>query len=352
MKIIHLDLKKGQLKAEVEHIDDLWYLSTIIEEGDLFKSKSFRKIKLGDGSDRNVKVITKAVLLEISVEQVEFHKYTNLLRVSGKTVEGTDDVPKGVYHTFTLEQGVLFSLHKERFLSYHIDKLHEAKQQQKSKVLICVFDREEATFAMLKKYGYDVLSQIKGAVMKKANPEKIKETFYQDIAAQLKEYDVKYALTKIVLGSPAFWKDYLLQALHDDPLSKKILVASCNDVGKQGIAEVLKRKEVVQALHDDRIVQEMSFVDALKTAIARDDKAVYGLKDVIKAGEIGAINILLVADSFIQKLRAEHRYQQLDHLMKAVDSMQGKVHIISTDHEGGKELEGLGGIGALLRYRI
>ena len=37
--------------------------------------------------------------------------------------------------------------------------------------------------------------------------------------------------------------------------------------------------------------------------------------------------------------------------MRTVESMQGKVHIISSEHDGGKKLDGLGGLGALLRYK-
>jgi len=38
--------------------------------------------------------------------------------------------------------------------------------------------------------------------------------------------------------------------------------------------------------------------------------------------------------------------------MKQVDHAKGKVWIVSTEHEGGKRLEGLGGIGAILRYKM
>ncbi len=38
--------------------------------------------------------------------------------------------------------------------------------------------------------------------------------------------------------------------------------------------------------------------------------------------------------------------------MRTIDSMKGQVHIISSEHEGGKKLDGLGGLGALLRYKL
>ena len=351
MQIIHRDIKKGQLKVKIENLDDLWYLSTIIDEGDILKSKTQRKIKLG-GAGENAKVIIKTILISIHVEKVEFHKYYNILRVSGKVEEGTEDVAKGVYHTFSLEPNVLFSLQKEKFLSFQVDKLNEAEQQKPSSILICVFDREEATFAILKKYGYEILTELKGNVMKKDNPEKLKNTFYKDIVQQLHEYDQRFKLTKIVLGSPAFWKEYLLAELVQDKLKEKVLLASCNNTGRNGITEVLKRQEVVSALKDDRIIKEINLVNDLKTAIATNEKSAYGIKDVLKAAEAGAIRLLLVTDTYIHKLREEGKYTQLDKIMKLVDTMNGDIHIISSDHDGGRELDGLGGAGALLRYKL
>ena len=246
----------------------------------------------------------------------------------------------------------MFSLQKEKFLSFQVDKLNEAEQQKPSSILICVFDREEATFAILKKYGYEILTELKGTVMKKDNPEKLKNTFYKDIVQQLHEYDQRFKLTKIVLGSPAFWKEYLLAELVQDKLKEKVLLASCNNTGRNGITEVLKRQEVVSALKDDRIIKEINLVNDLKTAIATNEKSAYGIKDVLKAAEAGAIRLLLVTDTYIHKLREEGKYTQLDKIMKLVDTMNGDIHIISSDHDGGRELDGLGGAGALLRYKL
>ena len=61
---------------------------------------------------------------------------------------------------------------------------------------------------------------------------------------------------------------------------------------------------------------------------------------------------MLVTDKLIQQLRADNKFAELDRLMKSVDKAKGKVWIISTEHEGGKKLQGLGGIGAILRYKM
>mgnify|MGYP006438310225 FL=1 len=45
-------------------------------------------------------------------------------------------------------------------------------------------------------------------------------------------------------------------------------------------------------------------------------------------------------------------FNQIEYLMRNVEKMQGKIHIISSEHEAGKKLDGLGGVGAILRYNI
>ena len=41
-----------------------------------------------------------------------------------------------------------------------------------------------------------------------------------------------------------------------------------------------------------------------------------------------------------------------ERVMRAVDQARGKVLVVSTHHDGGRKLASLGGLAALLRYRI
>ena len=47
MKQIHSDLKHGIVKVKIESTDDLYVLSSIIDNGDKIKGRTIRKIKLG-----------------------------------------------------------------------------------------------------------------------------------------------------------------------------------------------------------------------------------------------------------------------------------------------------------------
>src|SRR3989338_3406954 len=123
MKQIYSNLKKGEIKVKVENMDDLWYLSTIIDPGDFVKGKTIRKIKLGDKEERAVKIIKKPVFIKINVEKIDFSNTSNILRVRGKIVEGPDDISKGQYHTFNVEENAIITVIKEKWLKFQLDKL-------------------------------------------------------------------------------------------------------------------------------------------------------------------------------------------------------------------------------------
>jgi len=352
MKQIYVDLKKGAAKLKIENLDDLWYLSQIIDIGDFVKGKTIRKIRIGKEGERKQAIVKKAVFLKIKIEKIEFSKTADVLRVLGVITEGPEDIQKGEHHTFNLEPNVVFTLIKERWLKYQIDRLKEACKEKISKILIVVMDREEAYFALLKKYGYDILSSIKGKVRKKAVEERSEGRFYEEIIKKIDEYVKRYSIVKVILASPAFWKEELMKELRDEELKKRILLATCNATGKNGIDEVLRRPEVKAALHEDRITKEISLVEELLTEISKNNLAVYGLKDTENAVNAGAVKALLITDSLIQKSREKGGYEKIDNMMKIVDSMKGSINIISSEHEGGKKLSGLGGIGAILRYKL
>jgi len=352
MKLIHSDLKKNIVKVKIENLDDLWYLNQIIEKSDLVKGKTLRKVKIGDESQRRQKKEKKAVFLLIQVEKVEFSKTSNILRVSGIVKEGPEDIPLGSHHTFNIEENSILTIIKQKWLKFQIDKLKEASKATAAKILICVHDREEAHFALMKKYGYQLLTNIKGTVTKKADIKQKETNFYKEILKQLIGYDERYNLSKIIIASPAFWKEELMKEIEDENLKNRIILAICSSVGENAINEVIKRPETENALKQDRIAKEYKYMEELFAEISKANLASYGLKETKNAAIAGAVKTLLITDSFIQKKRMEDKYENIENIMKIVDSTKGDILIISSEHEAGKKLDGLGGIAAILRYKL
>lgn len=351
MRIIYKNLKAGEVKLLAENLDDLWFLSQVIEEGDFASGKSFRKIKMGSESDRG-STVKKSVFVKIEVEKAELSESS--LRISGVVREGSDEVPHGSYHTLDVSPGTSVSIIKESWPKYQLEVLDDAVSADVQDVLICVFERDNASFALLKKSGYKMIADIEGEVEKKDEKVNLKSEFFEELVKTLKEYIDKFAVNYVILASPAFWKDDVMKIIKKkySGLVPKITLATCSDTGKVGVDEVLKRDEVKAVLQKDRTSREVNLVEELLAQIAKDNLAVYGFDQVKGAVAAKAVSKLLVVDELIQKLRMENRFKELESLMHAVDKAGGEVHIISVSNDGGRKLKGIGGIGAVLRYKL
>ena len=348
MKKLLLDYRKGNARLIVESQDDLWSLSQIISPGDKLGSMTARKVKICEAEDRQ-KTVKKPAFIKVLVEKTEFSPPT--LKILGTIEEAPEDIPHGQYHSLILEQGSEIFIEKE-WLSYQKHRLEDSLESKTPPVIIVVFDREEAYFAIMKKYGYEVLTNIKGKVRKKGHEEGTYTDFYSEIVLHIKEYDSRFNPSFIVVGSPAFWKDELMKAIGEGPLKRKIVPATCSSVDITGINEILKRDEVRKALASERITKEMRCVEELMSEISKNGKAAYGLKDVEEASISGAVETLLIADGFIRQQRQDNNFAAVESIMKRSESQNSKIAIISSEHDGGKKLEGIGGIAAILRYRM
>ncbi|MBI2660929.1 hypothetical protein HYX09_01535 [Candidatus Woesearchaeota archaeon] len=109
MKIIHSDFRKGEVKVKIDNLDDLWYLSCIIEPGDYVKGRTLRKIKIERGDDKSSDSVKKPVFMKIKAEKIDFGSDSSL-RVTGIITEAPEDIPLGSHHSFALEENSIISI--------------------------------------------------------------------------------------------------------------------------------------------------------------------------------------------------------------------------------------------------
>jgi protein pelota len=349
MKILFSDFKKGDIRFRITAPEDLWYLSQVVDVGDILGGKTIRKVTIGGGDEKSSHS-QRTVSLSIDVERVVFEQ--SVLRVSGKITTGPEDIPRGSYHTFSLDVNTECSLHKGEWLSYQRTQLDEAVEASHESILICVFDRDDAIIALSKPYGYDVLTTLRGDPSKKEARAITKQDFYPSILKAIVDYDKRHKPRNIIVASPAFYKEDLVAQITDTDLKKKIVLATCSSAREDAIGEVMKRPETRSALQQVRVADETKIVDSLLAEISKDGNVTYGFDHVMRAAEAGAITDVLVTDLFITEFREAERFKELNALLRLIDQMKGKVHIISVQHDAGKRLHGLGGVGALLRYKL
>ena len=123
-----------------------------------------------------------------------------------------------------------------------------------------------------------------------------------------------------------------------------IITENVSTGGRAGIYECIKRGILEKAQKDLRISLETNAVERLFESIIKNEGA-YGIKAIEKALEYGAVNELLIVDQFLRKAEYEE-------ITEKSREQRALIHVISSEHEAGKKLEGIGGLGAILRFKI
>ena len=352
VRIVYQDTKKGVIEVVPETLDDLWHLSHIIEEGDLVSSLTSRRIQDSTGerlrSDRGIK---KTFFMGVRVEEISFHKYTGKLRATGTIEKGPEDlVPLGSHHTLDLKLKNSVKIKKERWSKWNIKRLKDAmKASKKPSALIVAIEDDIADIGIIRQYGIDYVGPIMGSVSGKRIVQKNRKQaindFFTELAEKIKGFnDVQV----VVLAGPGFSRGEFFEFLNQkySDIAKISLLESTGAGGRAGIAEVLKKGLIEKMATEGRIAHEIRLVEDVLEEIGKSSKTVtYGKKEVKKAAQSGAIENLLVIDEMV-------RERNIENLMDQVENMGGKVMIISSEHDGGKQLSALGGIAALLRYSL
>ncbi len=124
--------------------------------------------------------------------------------------------------------------------------------------------------------------------------------------------------------------------------------------GIPGFLEVLRRGAVDRIVQESRIGREAELMDSLMREIATDGLCAYGIAEVVDALEFGAVETLMIVDETLRGFREAKAGSGVDAdaLMRKVEHAQGRVVVFSSEFEPGTRLDALGGIAALLRFKV
>jgi len=352
MRITYQDTKKGVIKLVPETLDDLWHISHIIEEGDLVSSKTTRRIQDTTGdklrSDRGIK---KTFFIGIEVESVSFHLFTGKLRATGSIIMGPEEfVPLGSHHTIEIKLNHPIEIKKEHWSKYILNRIKQSIEASKklSAIIISIED-DTAEFGLVRQFGIEyygpIIGNISGKRVIDKNRNKNLNDFYKKICDSLLKFD---NIQNIIISGPGFTKNSFYDFLDSKypDLAKISIVENTGSGGRVGIHEILKKGLVEKLNSENRVAKEIAAINNLLEEIAKSNGNIaYGKQDTIDAVNAGAVKDLLVLDKFV-------RIKQLEKIMELVENMGGNVMVVSSEHDGGKQLESLGGMAAFLRYPI
>ncbi len=328
MKVEERD--RGEIKIRVDNLDDLWYLKLLLKPGDIVFGTVYRKESGSEDMTRSKKMQRKRLRIGIEVERLEFQEFSDRLRIMGIIVKGEEDY-LGLHQTINVGIGDEISIVKE-WSDEEIKLLNEAvENSEKPTIYFLAIEHGLATIAVLRAYGIQEIASIR----KRGDEDK--EFFGEVLSALKNAWD---GLSPLVILGPGFYKENFLEFANSKIKNYIVLQASHGDM--RGIHEVLKSAGS-KIIKEARVAKEEKLVSTLLEEIKKDGLYAYGVDEVRKYLENGAVKILLVSD---------RKYREYEDLVKLASETKADIHIISTSHEKGHILDSLGGIAAILRFKL
>ena len=216
------------------------------------------------------------------------------------------------------------------------------------------------------------------------------KSFLQEIADKAKSAFMDKArdgdLLGIIIGGPGFVKDKLVDDgyIHQELEDEIVAVESLNYSGEEALEELVSKAE--DAIEDSQVIREKNLVNEFFTNLKEENgKSEYGVEPVKKALKMGAVDTLLISEDadmyeatykcpnghekqiFEQEARIsdsvecdecneqmdiEEISDLIDAFGEKAEEMSSELEIISDGHEEGQRLLNMGGVAAILRYRI
>jgi len=347
MKVVFRDLKHREIKLIPENLDDIWHLYNIIEVDDIVRGMTFRTEEGKDDKIRSKKSEKKRMKLGIKVEEVKFHEFSDRLRIHGTIKEGPQDL--GSFHTLNVdaEKMEAISIVKENWKHYQLQRIDEAVKHRNQAILTFVsMDDDKATIAVLRQCGVqwmaDVDSKRSGKMYESKDTE---HEYFGEIISIVKTH--KNENSPLVIVGPGFAKDHFVKyGKEKEPsIFEKCYIHGTGNAEMNGVQEAIKSGIIKNITKENRVVFESDLIEKLFEEIKKDGLAIYGLSEVQNALINGAVEKLLISDIQVRSNKGEK-------LLRLARDNNSDFTIINTMHEAGKKFEGIGGVGAILRFKI
>ncbi|AMD21911.1 HFR056Wp [Eremothecium sinecaudum] len=351
--------------------EDLFTLYNIINKDDEIIYKKKLSLKADENSKKKT---TELVKLRIKIVSSEFEPKHEYLKYKGVTTEddfsnANVDVPVGKFYSMVVNYQYPFTIIKHDFNSYCQKLLKEScNVEGRSDIAAVVLQEGIAHICMLSPSSTILKHKVEYSFPKKKREtdimkfnEKLEKFYKATYTSMLRHFDFD-KVKVILLCSPAFYAKILhekiLQYAQEDQNKtvldnkSKFLVAHCSTGYLQGLTEVMRDPSYSSMLKNARNSQETRILDEFLSHLNSDDyKAWYGRQEVEKAADLGAIDLLLLTDTWMRSDDVVIRKKSLD-LVNNVEKMGGKAIIFSSMHASGEQLDQLTGLACILKYPI
>ncbi len=346
MRLLHQDPSTGVLRLRIETASDLWRLARLIRPGERVGASTTRRDPEAPADAAAAHRDRRRVWLVVRAEQVEFHEFTRHVRVTGPIVEGPFDM--GRHHTLDLVEGDELTIQKESLAPAERSILEEGLHAEgEPKVLVASVDWGESSIVRLRGRSVepvaDLTRTLSGKRFGSAQGEKDRGTYSGELLALIAKEAP--GATVVILAGPGFLKEEIAKRLLEQlpSVRSKLKVYPTSESGRAGIDELLRSGRASEALAGTVAAEEADLVERLVTALGGGRRAAVGAGEVAAAVDAGAAEVILVLEDAL-------RDPTIMALLDAARGGRARIFVVRGGGPTGQRLQGLGRVGALLRY--
>ncbi|KAI3384657.1 hypothetical protein SNEBB_009034 [Seison nebaliae] len=377
MKIVgkHIDKNaNGSVSFICENSDDIWNSYNLINVGDEVRTMAVRKVQQQQNSTVNTGNTMKVnTYLTVSVEEIEFDSSNSSLRVKGRNIEENQYVKKGAYHTLDIIIQRKFRLNKSCWDSFAHKRLKEitSGSQYDDNIGAILMHEGLANICLITRTNTNVLQKIDSSISKKrrgftSQYEKSLERFFKQIVHSIKRCFAQNIsqFKAIIIASPGFLKESFLKFFFEycethlneyrdfvQDKSKYILCHTSNGF-KHSLQTILNDPVIQNRLQGMMTFNVVHIWNNFIQLLNNDsDRAIYGNHFIRLAVDQEAIDDLLLTDNLFRSKDYKIRQFYVE-LLEDAEKIGSRVHIFSSFHINGEELNKFSGIAAILRFPI
>lgn len=355
MKVLSFDQEKNFIVLVPTSLEDLLLLYDFIDKKDLVSGKTHRVIKFGEDQEEKEKVQIE-VTIETEEKFLDFQK--GCLHVSGRIVEGPEDIEgiKGKLQTISILMNKEYKIQKKTEDKFKWILLFRRLEEKARRLIVLAVDSEEATLAIVPEVGEIEAQTFLGESSDKRDV-KAREQLLSGFLDELEKNVVrklKAIDAPIIIAGPGFIKEKLAERLksYNEVRDKIVAVVPSTSASIAGINEVIKSEVVGKALGEFKAYKEARAVEDILKQLGHDPSLIlFDVEKIREFAQRGAVSLLLLVDNITSILNPKV-YGLLNEILIEVEGHGGTVILVNSKSEAGKKLRSLGGIVAMLRYKI
>lgn len=382
----------GNVLLRPDTPEDMWHAFNLLQTGDLIRCSTHRKV-VKESSTGSISSSKRRMMLTVELRKVDFDPDSLQVRISGPVEVENDHVQLGAHHTLTLELHQNFSVEKSCWDQIFLDLLEEATNPERQAEIAAIVLQGSGLAHVCLVTGALTITKAKivrnipkkrtGSSQQSKAVQKFYESIYQAILQHIDFDKVKC----VVVGSPGFVKDDFweyckLESVRRDDRAfienkSKFLLCRASSGHKHALDEMFADPGVASQMTETKVAREVKVLGKFMRLVRRNvvllwsfqlnlppppltfcqqmdtdpDKAYYGYDHVARAHEQLAIDSLLVTDELFRASDVPTRKKYVK-LVESVRENGGNVHVFSSMHVSGQQLQQVSGVAAILRYPL